>query len=139
MSPARVGRPKKVRYMQHRPPVTQFSPRGKPGRPDVVTISFEEFEALKLSDYQGFSQCQGAGAMRISRSSFGRILRSVRKKVAEAITNGKTIKISMGEAQVGIRSADFSIVSLREDMQKFKSSANEIITLSQTSKPQRSR
>ena len=69
------GRPKKVRFIQRMPKVSQFSPRGRAGRPDEVELTIDQFEAIKLSDYQGFSQTQGAMAMRLSRPSFGRILR----------------------------------------------------------------
>jgi uncharacterized protein len=96
------GRPKKTRYIQKMPGITQFSPRGKPGRPDEVELTLDEFEAIKLSDYQKFSQSQGAAAMRLSRPTFGRILREARKKIANALVGGKTIRIRMGDAQVGI-------------------------------------
>ncbi len=97
------GRPKKVRYIQNMPPVRKFSPRGRPGMPDEVELHMDEFEALKLSDFQGFSQTEGALAMRLSRASFGRALREARAKVADALVNGKTIKIEMGDAQIGVR------------------------------------
>lgn len=108
----RRGRPKKVRYIQRMPKVTQFSPRGKPGRPDEILLSIDQFEALKLADYQGFDQTQGAIVMKVSRPSFGRILREARKRVSDAIVNGKTIKIGIGDTQIGVRSKEF--ISMRE-------------------------
>lgn len=106
------GRPKKVRYIQRMPKVTMFSPRGKPGRPDEILLSIDQYEALKLADYQGFDQTQGAIVMKVSRPSFGRILRSARKRVADALINGKTIKIGIGDTQIGVRSKEF--ISMRE-------------------------
>ena len=106
------GRPKKIRYIQRMPKITQFSPRGKPGRPDEISLTIDQFEALKLADYQGFDQSQGAIVMKVSRSSFGRILRSARKNVANALVNGKIIKIGIGDMQVGVRSKEF--ISMRE-------------------------
>ena len=106
------GRPKKVRYIQRMPKITQFSPRGKPGRPDEISLTIDQFEALKLADYQGFDQSQGAIVMKVSRASFGRILRSARKNVANALVNGKIIKIGIGDMQVGVRSKEF--ISMRE-------------------------
>lgn len=97
------GRPKKVRFIQKMPSVRQFSPRGKPGRPEEVILPMDEFEALKLSDFQMFSQSDGAAAMKLSRASFGRSLRAARKKIADALVNGKIIKIQMGDAQIGVR------------------------------------
>ncbi len=97
------GRPKKVRYIQKMPTVRQFSPRGKPGRPEEVILFIDEFEAYKLADFQMFSQTQGALAMKLSRASFGRALREARRKIADALVCGKIIKIQMGDAQIGVR------------------------------------
>lgn len=114
-----AGRPKKVRFIQNMPKVTQFSPRGKPGRPDEVELALEEFEALKLADFQGFSQTQGAAVMRISRPSFGRILRICRKKIADALVNGKVIRIRMGDAQIGVRKRDLCRETFEEELMRF--------------------
>lgn len=97
------GRHKKVRYIQQMPQVAQFSPRGKPGRPDEVELKVDEFEAIKLADHQGYDQTEGALAMGISRASFGRILRNGRKVLASALVDGKTIRIRIGDVQVGVR------------------------------------
>jgi len=103
----RRGRPKKVRYIQKMPKIAQFSPRGKPGRPDEINLTVDQFEAIKLADYQRFTQVQGAAAMGISRSTFGRILREARKIVADCIVNGKILRINIGDVQVGVRARDF--------------------------------
>ncbi len=100
---AQQGRPKKVRYIQKMPTVRQFSPRGKPGRPEEVILHIDEFEAFKLADFQMFSQSEGALAMKLSRASFGRAVRQARRKIADALVNGKIIKIQMGDAQIGVR------------------------------------
>ena len=97
------GRKKKVRYIQKMPPISQFSPRGKPGRPDEVELTVDQFEAIRLADFEGFDQVEGAQFMGVSRPSFGRILRGGRKVVADALVNGKTIRIRIGNVQVGIR------------------------------------
>ncbi|MDP2654453.1 MAG: DUF134 domain-containing protein [Candidatus Omnitrophota bacterium] len=121
------GRPKKVRYIQNMPQVLQFSPRGKPGRPEEVGLSIDEFEALKLSDHQGFSQAQGAQAMKLSRPSFGRLVRGARRKVADALANGKIIKIYPGDAQVGVRKVDFRLDSFQEDLAKFNAQTKKVL------------
>ena len=54
------GRHKKVRYIQKMPPIVQFSPRGKAGRPDEIELKVDEFEAIKLTDFQGYNQSEGA-------------------------------------------------------------------------------
>lgn len=110
----RKGRPKKVRYIQKMPKISQFSPRGRAGRPDEIELTIDQFEALKLAEYQGFSQVDGAKAMGISRPSFGRILREARKVVAIAIVDGKIIRIRMGSAQVGVRSLNMRKIEIKK-------------------------
>ena len=97
------GRKKKVRYIQKMPSIAIFSPRGRAGRPDEIELKVDQFEAIKLTDFQGYDQTEGAQAMGISRPSFGRILREGRKIIANALVNGKIIKIRIGDVQVGVR------------------------------------
>ena len=92
----KIGRPKKVRVLKSCPKITQFSPRGKPGRPDEIELTLDEFEAIKLVDFEGLDQSAGAQTMEISRSSFGRILRKARSILADGLVNGKIIRILGG-------------------------------------------
>jgi len=101
------GRRKKIRYIQMMPKTMQFSPRGKPGRPDEIELKIDEYEAFKLADYQGYDQSEGAMAMGISRPSFGRILRNARRIIGDALVNGKIIRIRTSDVQVGVRQKDF--------------------------------
>jgi len=103
------GRRKKIRYIQKMPTIVQFSPRGKAGRPDEIELKIDEFETIKLADYQGYDQSEGALAMGISRPSFGRILRNARNVIANALVCGKIIRIRTGNVQVGTRQKDFPI------------------------------
>ena len=121
------GRPKKVRYIQRMPRIVQFSPRGKPGRPDETELTLDEFEAIKLADYQGFRQDEGAVAMKLSRASFGRILRKARKKVAEALVMGKIVRIRMGDVQVGVRKSEFTADSLAKEIEAFKDRTKKVV------------
>ncbi len=127
------GRQKKVRYVQEMPKTAQFSPRGNPGRPDEAELLVDQFEAIKLYDYQGYDQSEGAQIMGISRPSFGRILREGRKAVADALVNSKTLRIRIGDVQVGVHqrklpfrqellSAKMSEESIRDNILRFSSS-----------------
>ena len=58
-----------------------------------VALQADEFEALKLHDVDDLSQEMAARKMRISQSTFARILLSVHKKIASAIVEGKEIRI----------------------------------------------
>ncbi len=87
------GRPKKSRIVRQEPKITQFSPRGRPGRPDEVAIPKDEFEAIRLADLSGLSQKESAGMMDISQQTFSRILKKARRNLADAFVNGKIIRI----------------------------------------------
>jgi uncharacterized protein len=95
------GRPLKTRYVKANPGVAQFSPRGKPGRPNEVEITVDEFESLRLIDHKGMKQWQACRYMAISRPTLTRILKKARNKVADAIVNGKIIRIEGGKVKVG--------------------------------------
>lgn len=90
------GRPKKYRLVKYDPKVVQFSPRGRPGRPDEADLSLDELEAIRLIDFMGLCQKEAAKSMRISQQTFSRILKKARKEVANAIVLGKIIKIHGG-------------------------------------------
>ncbi len=63
----------------------------------------DEFEALRLADYQGLSQKEAAKSMRISQQTFSRILRNARQLVAKGITTGSAIKIQGGQYVISTR------------------------------------
>jgi hypothetical protein len=56
----------------------------------------DELEALRLADKEGLYQEQAAEGMHISRPTFGRIVESARRKVAEALVEGKALRIEGG-------------------------------------------
>jgi predicted DNA-binding protein (UPF0251 family) len=100
---SRRGRPGKYRIVRVDPKISQFSPRGRPGRPEEVEIRIDEYEALRLADYQGLSQKEAAKSMRISQQTFSRILRKAHKLIAKGITTGSAIKIQGGQYVISSR------------------------------------
>lgn len=94
-------RPTKCRVVSSLPDVTYFKPAGIPcGFLSSVCLSVEEVEALRLKDLEGLDQVEGAVNMGVSRPTFQRILSSARKKVSDALLNGKAIKIEGGNFQI---------------------------------------
>jgi uncharacterized protein len=63
---------------------------------EEIILTLEEIEALNLKDRQGLDQKKGSVEMGISRSTFQRLLKSARKKVAAAIVEGKALKFEGG-------------------------------------------
>ncbi len=90
------GRPKKYRMVHLDPKIIQFSPRGRPGRPDEVDLTMDQFEAIRLADHMGLPQKEAAKSMHISQQTFSRILKKARKSLANALVNGNIIKIKGG-------------------------------------------
>ncbi|MDD5506243.1 MAG: DUF134 domain-containing protein [Candidatus Omnitrophica bacterium] len=97
------GRPKKYRIIKVDPKISQFSPRGRAGRPDEVELKMDEFEALRLADHQDLSQKEAARSMRVSQQTFSRILRKAHKTVAKGITTGSAIRIQGGQYVISSR------------------------------------
>ena len=62
-----------------------------------VELLPDELEAFRLADYQGLYHQDAAGKMGVSRQTFGRILASARKKIAEALVLGKALKIEQAD------------------------------------------
>ena len=88
------GRPRLRRCVRFNPRVNYFKPRNVSMRSlDVVELSMEELEALRLKNILGFNQNQCAKKMKTSQSTFQRILSSAYKKVTEALVEGKAIRI----------------------------------------------
>jgi predicted DNA-binding protein (UPF0251 family) len=74
--------------------VNYFKPRGVPMTSlESVGLSIDEFEAIRLKDLEGLEQTAAADSMRISQPTFHRIIEAARKKVADALVNGKAIRI----------------------------------------------
>jgi uncharacterized protein len=61
-----------------------------------VCIALDELEAIRLADIKGMYQEDAAKLMKISRQTFGNIIESAHKKIADAIVNGKALKIEGG-------------------------------------------
>jgi uncharacterized protein len=96
-----MPRTPKCRRVEFLPDVTYFKPAGIPLRDlEEVCMSVEEAEAIRLKDLEGLEQGQGAEKMNISRPTFQRVLASARQKVADALINGKAIKIDGGNFEM---------------------------------------
>lgn len=93
-----MARPQQCRRIRFRGNFHYFKPRAVPlVELSEVTLTVDEFEAMRLKDKLGLDQIDAAKKMDISQPTFHRILESVRKKIAEAIVDGKAIKISGGK------------------------------------------
>ena len=101
-----MARPLKPRFVCHAPEAVYFKPRGIPLHElDEVVLGFDETEALRLADLEDLSQEEVGERMGVSRATVGRILKSARGKVAEALVRGKALRIAGGVTQPGLSAA----------------------------------
>jgi len=92
-----LPRPHCCRFVAGEPPSAVFKPAGmRACEIEVVSMALDEFEALRLADLEGLYQEQAAARMGVSRTTFGRIVESAHRKVAEALVQGKALHIRGG-------------------------------------------
>ena len=101
-------RPRIPRRVWFEPGVTYYKPAGvRMIHLEEVILTVDEFEAVRLKDYEGLEQTEAAKKMNISQSTFQRIYESARKKIADAIVNGKAIRIEGGSYRMMGRGRGF--------------------------------
>lgn len=96
-----MPRPISPREIEEPPQATWFKPTGIPLRDlEEVVLTFDEIEAIRLADVEGFYQEQVAEQMKVSRPTVGRILASARQKIANALVQGKAIRMEGGSINI---------------------------------------
>jgi len=96
-----MARPRNCRRVGSIPESNYFKPRGIPlSMLEEVVLTVDECEAIRLADLESLYQEQAAEKMSVSRQTFGRIIDSAHKKVAEALVKGKALKIEGGEFEM---------------------------------------
>jgi predicted DNA-binding protein (UPF0251 family) len=92
-----MPRPKRNRTIKNPPVMEGFKPFGIPmTHLEPLILLYEEYESLRLSDYEGLTQEQSAEQMNVSRPTFTRIYRKARQTIAQAFVEGKAIFIEGG-------------------------------------------
>jgi predicted DNA-binding protein (UPF0251 family) len=74
------------------PTLTSYTPN-PPRNPQPVDVEFAELEAFRLVDLEGLSQEEAGQRMNISRGTIWRLVQSARKKTAQALSEGRPIRI----------------------------------------------
>lgn len=93
-----MARPLADRRIAYSPPALVFKPAGIPARDlEEVLLSLDEVEALRLADGEGLYQEAAARRMGVSRQTFARILEAAHAKVADALMNGKCLRLGGGK------------------------------------------
>ena len=93
-------RPFRLRKISNPPLISGFKPYGSKKRSDnwgSVFLHLEEYEALRLCDYEMLNHHQASILMAVSRPTLSRIYSKARQKIAEALVLGKQIIIEGGK------------------------------------------
>ena len=89
-----MARPRIRRNLRFDPNVRYFKPQGIPMHHlEEVILGKDELEAVKLYEVDGLDQKTAAKKMGISQPTLARTLDSANKKIADALINGKAIRI----------------------------------------------
>jgi uncharacterized protein len=95
-----MARPITTKKVPHELEERVFKPRAIPTSDlEEVSLTLDGLEALRLADLEGLYQEAAAERMEVSRATFGRVLATARKAVADALVNGKAICIEGGEVE----------------------------------------
>lgn len=113
-----MARPKKFRKVCNEPKVKMFVPtelkscESEDNELETVNLNVEEYEVVRLIDYRDLDQIETAEKMEIARSTVQRIYKEARAKIADAMVNGKALKIQGGQYKL---CEDFFIVEVCPD------------------------
>ncbi|MFA6704198.1 MAG: DUF134 domain-containing protein, partial [Bacteroidales bacterium] len=92
-----MSRPKQCRKIVSPPLMLGFKPFGIVRlTSDRVILCYDEYESVRLLDYEGLRQEDAAEKMNVSRPTLTRIYGNARKTIAKAFVEGKMIMIDGG-------------------------------------------
>ncbi|RKY55839.1 MAG: hypothetical protein DRP89_02510 [Candidatus Neomarinimicrobiota bacterium] len=92
-----MSRPIKKRTVQEPPKIQGMKPIGVPASfLENIVLSIDEYEAIRLADYEGLEHEKAAEIMGISRPTFSRLIDKARSKLADSIVAVKELIIEGG-------------------------------------------
>ncbi|PKN08424.1 MAG: hypothetical protein CVU73_08250 [Deltaproteobacteria bacterium HGW-Deltaproteobacteria-8] len=98
-----MPRPKCCRKVSGAPACKLFKPMGVPASSlEATVLSLDEYEAIRLADFEGLYQEEAAGRMGVSRQTFGRTIGAARRKVARALVLGLVLRIEVPENEAAL-------------------------------------
>lgn len=99
-----MARPKCCRRIDGEPAFRIFKPAGAPRVVlEEILLAMDEFEAIRLADFEGLYHEEAAARMNVSRQTFGRIIEGARGKVARVLVEGLALRIEGGGMEVAAK------------------------------------
>lgn len=102
-----MPRPRKLRQVCGMPLVDRFTPQmaGHENREPVI-LTIDQFEAVRLIDYEMLTQEECAKYMNVARTTVQAIYQQARQEIARALVEGRPLTIAGGEYQLCERRND---------------------------------
>ena len=91
-----MARPGKHRRVCEIPKMNVFGPKPQIYHEVSIHLSVDEYEVLRLIDYENLNQEEAAEQMDVARSTIQRIYLTARKKLAQMLVEGRDIHIEGG-------------------------------------------
>lgn len=96
-----MPRPRIRRNVCCLPAINEFVPIREDGiQSEIVVITVDEYEAIRLIDNEGLSQEECSDNMNVARTTAQQIYAGARKKIAHALVEGLPIRIEGGDYRI---------------------------------------
>lgn len=96
-----MPRPRKRRRVCAMPNMNRFGPLGIPKKNlDVIVMTVDEYECIRLMDHQNLTQAECAEAMNVARTTVQGIYDGARKKLAKVLTEACVLVIEGGDYEL---------------------------------------
>lgn len=92
-----MPRPRKCRQVCRLPRHDAFAPVGCARSAEAVVITVDEYETIRLIDYEGLSQEECAASMGVARTTVQQIYNTAREKLSAALVEGRPFRIQGGD------------------------------------------
>ena len=88
---------RKCRNVMYPPQRLTFKPAGVPGNVlEEIALTVDEYEAIRLADYEELEHQEASQRMNISRPTFTRLIKKSRNKIAIFLIECRRLEISGG-------------------------------------------
>lgn len=95
-----MPRPVKGRRVCCLPESTVFGPKGPVNKDEIITMTVDEYETIRLIDLENMTQEECAARMNVARTTVQRIYMNARRKLATSLVEGVFLKIEGGDYEL---------------------------------------
>ncbi|MDD3278679.1 MAG: NifB/NifX family molybdenum-iron cluster-binding protein [Lachnospiraceae bacterium] len=115
-----MARPGKQRFVCRMPGCLHFAPADRQENPIEILLSIEEYEVIRLMDYEGKTQQEAAGQMCVSRTTIQALYTEARKKIARFLVEGTCLKLGGGSYELCSKASSCQSKPVKKGEKKMK-------------------